>query len=274
MHHWPPEETIDVEAELARLDREGRVLDFDDQDRSDSLGASMCAIGFFLTMQTTGAFLIHENMGFPFVVLSLLTNTLYFKLVVSNPGRLPKGSSTSPLREEVLQITDKYRNGMSETALCRFCRTTRPPRAKHCHKCGTCIAKFDHHCFWLNNCVGARNHRLFLTFLAFVTLWLLWSGAHLISALAVSSGYTYYTCLVTIAVDMGMALFSLPLLVGHLIFACCNITTFEFAKPEKAFYLPPNGVNIFNNGILENLRRFCCVTSALPKEDYGPVVGF
>lgn len=48
---------------------------------------------------------------------------------------------------------------------CTTCDLPRPPRCKHCPACGLCVARFDHHCLWLNGCVGANNLRWFLLFL-------------------------------------------------------------------------------------------------------------
>eukprot|EP01038_Epipyxis_sp_PR26KG_P010137 gene10137-13636_t len=48
---------------------------------------------------------------------------------------------------------------------CKTCNTTKVARSKHCNLCGICVPLFDHHCVWLNQCVGELNYKYFLTFL-------------------------------------------------------------------------------------------------------------
>lgn len=53
---------------------------------------------------------------------------------------------------------------------CSVCRIVRPPRAGHCRICGVCVQRLDHHCVWINNCVGQANHVSFLLTLVFFLL--------------------------------------------------------------------------------------------------------
>ncbi|KAE9421450.1 hypothetical protein Angca_002225, partial [Angiostrongylus cantonensis] len=53
---------------------------------------------------------------------------------------------------------------------CEPCRGYKVPRAHHCSQCGRCSMKMDHHCPWINNCVGHRNHAFFVRFLGSAVL--------------------------------------------------------------------------------------------------------
>lgn len=37
--------------------------------------------------------------------------------------------------------------------------------SKHCQVCQKCVIGFDHHCLWLNCCIGSRNYTQFITLL-------------------------------------------------------------------------------------------------------------
>jgi len=94
----------------------------------------------------------------------LLFNALYnyFKAICT-PGGTP------PSYEEALQeLTDAEQ--ATKPRQCKKCQLLKPARAHHCSVCGKCVLKMDHHCPWVNNCVGYNNYRYFCLFLLFLAL--------------------------------------------------------------------------------------------------------
>ncbi|KEG11255.1 hypothetical protein DQ04_02811080 [Trypanosoma grayi] len=52
---------------------------------------------------------------------------------------------------------------------CVFCRRFVLAGCKHCGVCDKCVPGFDHHCRWLNVCVGTGNYKAFCAFM--ITSW-------------------------------------------------------------------------------------------------------
>lgn len=129
-----------------------------------------------LVEEVPGGLSLHMRImefGFGFGVLLLI------RCYMCDPGRV-----TEENREHLMALYKHPDTALGETPLkwCNTCRFLRPPRTHHCRMCDICVTRFDHHCVWLNTCIGAKNLRWFLSFVAWHAL-LCWYGVGFVFAL-------------------------------------------------------------------------------------------
>lgn len=71
-----------------------------------------------------------------------------------------------PANQVVPEFDRALHRHVIENGRCHLCNiTTRGQRTKHCSVCNKCVPRFDHHCKWLNHCIGGRNYPAFLAYL-------------------------------------------------------------------------------------------------------------
>ena len=113
-----------------------------------------------------------------FLLFNILFN--YWCCVLTRPGA---PADQLPPFEDLEAGTDfsDYSEGWRT---CRKCKSGKPPRTHHCSVCRRCVMKMDHHCPWVNNCVGFYNYKFFCLFLVYCAAGCAYAGVLLACAAA------------------------------------------------------------------------------------------
>ncbi|KAL1462764.1 hypothetical protein WDU94_014575 [Cyamophila willieti] len=105
-----------------------------------------------------------------FNTLVFLLSYTHIKAMISDPGAVPLPKTRVDFSDIHTGELSSMLQNKDDWTVCSRCETYRPPRAHHCRICKRCIKRMDHHCPWINNCVGEKNQRYFVQFLIYVTI--------------------------------------------------------------------------------------------------------
>ncbi|GAM22904.1 hypothetical protein SAMD00019534_060790 [Acytostelium subglobosum LB1] len=97
---------------------------------------------------------------FTMVILTLYYYYV-FKLAFSDPGTISSFTASQDSKD----FQEAIEHELKVPDVCSSCLINKPIRARHCRTCRRCVARFDHHCGWINNCVGAGNNGSFIILL-------------------------------------------------------------------------------------------------------------
>jgi len=134
----------------------------------------------------TYAMLLHCLYVFLFVIIipllneslygtlnALIISTFVFLSVFSHARAAYFDPGYVPLPKKGLDFSDVKANDNNKQngdgwTVCNRCDTYRPARSHHCRICKRCVRRLDHHCPWINNCVGEFNQKYFILFLFYI----------------------------------------------------------------------------------------------------------
>ncbi|XP_030397964.1 palmitoyltransferase ZDHHC3-like isoform X2 [Gopherus evgoodei] len=105
-----------------------------------------------------------------FNLIVLLLLACHTRAVFADPGMVPLPDTAIDFSDLRSNTPHKSERSNEDWTVCNRCETYRPPRAHHCRICHRCIRRMDHHCPWINNCVGELNQKYFIQFLFYTGL--------------------------------------------------------------------------------------------------------
>lgn len=149
----------------------------------DSCGIG-CCVGTYCIMTFVSSLVIkvailplgRENYLSPpiciiiYMILLFLGGLSHFICMITDPGAIPR--NTFHIAKDDINKPPPQ--------VCLRCRCEKSHRVHHCSVCERCIDKMDHHCPWVNNCVGYYNQKHFVLFLFYIMVACIYSFIMLI----------------------------------------------------------------------------------------------
>ena len=106
---------------------------------------------------------IESFINLPSFILCLLS---YFLFIGKDPG-YRKNNELEKESKGKYPLYLKVNEGVDVRNYGPKCYIQKSSNIKHCFICDHCVEDFNHHCFWINKCIGKNNKFLYLLFILF-----------------------------------------------------------------------------------------------------------
>jgi len=195
-------------------------------------------------------------------VLVLFLLVCYCRAMLTAPGSVPdtpawKLGAQEASSDIFVPLTQEVKNS-GERRHCKWCLKFKPDRCHHCRVCKMCILRMDHHCPWIYNCVGFRNHKYFFLLLLYAAI-----DCHLITWTMLESvknsvdSNTPFVKMFLLLFGETLAAF-LGILVTvffgfHIWLMVKAMTTIEFC--EKSMKKTGYNSSVYDHGLLGNMQQ-------------------
>jgi energy-coupling factor transporter transmembrane protein EcfT len=175
-----------------------------------------------------------------YIVLGLLFMISFLRASFTDPGH------------PSIYINNSFTLYNKEENWCDYCQIYKPIRTHHCKKCHRCVLKMDHHCTWINNCVGFKNYKFFFLTLVYAEVGVLFMISLVIIRWIFVSIQWNIQNIIIIIYTIGLSIqliFQTFLLSFHIYFISKNMTTIDW------YCCRGKGIgHSFDRGIYENIK--------------------
>ncbi|KAK3135385.1 hypothetical protein QOZ80_5BG0418270 [Eleusine coracana subsp. coracana] len=198
-----------------------------------------------------------------FTALAAACVATYAVAVSRDPGRVPP--DFMPDVEDAESAIHEIKRKGGDLRYCQKCCHYKPPRAHHCRVCKRCVLKMDHHCIWINNCVGHENYKIFLVFVLYAVVASFYSMILIIGSVIHSvpkdeqaGSDSTRTSLIICGVILCPLTLALAVLLGwHVYLIVQNKTTIEYHEGVRAMWLAEKCGDLYHHpydlGVYGNL---------------------
>eukprot|EP00466_Bigelowiella_natans_P006648 jgi/Bigna1/91897/estExt_fgenesh1_pg.C_1280025 len=130
-------------------------------------------------------------------LLLFMASLSHYRTMTTDPGAVPRKAEPLP------RDSNKFKRIGRPLPKCRRTGVYKPPRAHFDRQIQRNVVRMDHHCPWVNNCVGLGNQKLFLLFLLYISL-SCWLSLGLVLTLFVRCGQSSSRMALKIMAKSGM----------------------------------------------------------------------